>query len=205
MTRPRAAVRAAVLVAFVAGIAACSGGQAGSPVPSSPASTAASSLAPATATPTTSASSDASPNASPSVTPSETPVPTRTSSPGTPPQTPGLPPTASIGHVGGSLGSYTWDGVLADGPWIVPRSGVRATAGAALAVACGGGAAVTSWDASWAAVRNVTAGTPHAAGSGQGPVTIAAPAKAGTWSLRVTARFGEGREATWFWRVTVAP
>jgi hypothetical protein len=116
--------------------------------------------------------------------------------------TPAVPPAASIGEVRGELGSYTWDGIIADAPWIVAPTGLHVAARATLAVVFASSAAA-SWDAAWAPVSGDAAGAPTPAGSGAGSVTLAAPAQAGTWSLRLTARFSDGREATWFWRVAV--
>ncbi len=206
MTGRESRVGALLLVMLALGVGACSGGQAGSPIPSSIASTTAlPSTAPAPATATSPPAASSSPSQLDG--PPPTSQPSSTPSQSASPQVPAVPPPATIGDVAGSLGSYTWDGVMADGPWIVPKSGSLTTPGTTLTVAFGGGADATpvSWDASWAPVRNGTAGTPRGAGSGQGTVSIVTPGSAGTWSLRVTAQFGEGREATWFWRVTVAP
>ncbi len=204
MTRLRTPAGALLLVVLAVAIGACSGNQAGPPVPSSRGSATPS---PSSASATATARATIQAGASPSDGPPATPRPTSSPSPSTSPQMPGVPPPAAIGRVGGSLGSYTWDGVLADGPWIVPKSGVHAAPATRLTIAFGGGAGTTlvSWDASWAPVRNGTAGTPRAAGSGQGAVSLVTPGGAGTWSLRLTAHFGEAQEATWFWRVTVGP
>jgi hypothetical protein len=188
-----AAVTAALAVATAAlavAIAACSGGSDPSPATASPApAVPAASGAPATATtPGTTPPGTRPPGAS-----QGTPLPTGPGSRTQPPGTPGAPPAATIGDTPGSVGSYTGDGVLAGGPWTVPRSGVRARPGASLLVEFGSGETAVAWDASWAPVQGGAAGTPRAAGTGRSAVAVAAPRKSGTWSLRVNARFGEGQ------------
>jgi hypothetical protein len=118
---------------------------------------------------------------------------------------PSPPPDAIIARIRGELGSYAWDGVFGDSPGILPRSGPRVAAGSVVAATMEGDNTAASWDAAWAPVRAGTAGAPTATASGAGSVSLVAPRRAGTWSLRLTARFGPGREATWFWRVTVVP
>jgi hypothetical protein len=118
---------------------------------------------------------------------------------------PAPPPEAAIGTARGELGSYTWDGVIGDAPWIVPRKGMRATPGASILVAFGALGDATTWGVAWAPIRDGAATSPSATASGKGSVRLVVPNRTGTWSLRVTARFGEGREATWFWKVVVGP
>ena len=110
-----------------------------------------------------------------------------------------------MARVRGELGSYAWDGVSGDAPWILPRSGPHVAPGSPVAVAIPGQGTAVSWDAAWAPVRAGTAGAPTQTASGAGAVSLVAPRRAGIWSLRLTARFAPGREATWFWRVTVGP
>jgi hypothetical protein len=114
----------------------------------------------------------------------------------------GLPRGAAVP---GDLGSYTWDGFASDGPWVVTPTRHAATAGAGVRVSFDAGPRPVSWTATWAAVRGGRPGTPLAAGSGSDGITIVVPARPGDWSLRVTASFGEGRQAAWFWHLSVVP
>jgi hypothetical protein len=122
----------------------------------------------------------------------------------------GAPPDAVLGGltgqppVPGSLGTFTWDGLVSDGPWVVPPSGGVAGTGQPLSVAFAPALRPSTWRARWAPVTGPAAGAPTAAGDGAGvPIVVAAPGLAGTWSLLVEASFGEGREGAWFWRVEV--
>ncbi|HEY6569840.1 MAG TPA: hypothetical protein VIZ22_06095 [Candidatus Limnocylindrales bacterium] len=119
------------------------------------------------------------------------------------------PPAALLigtdaGPVAGDLGTFSWDGLVSDSPWIVQRSGNAAAAGARLRVRFDDSMDQTRWTARWAPIRRGEAGTPRAAGSGdEGRILIEAPAEAGSWSLQLEARFGDGRRAAWYWRVAV--
>ena len=121
----------------------------------------------------------------------------------------GQPPVARLTGLGdgsepaGSLGSYTWDGSGSDAPWVVGSGASAVNRGALLRVVVQG-APPSSWTAAWALVSGVVAGTPTDAGSGDGPVAVTAPTTAGDWTLRVTASFGPGRSATYFWHLAVA-
>ena len=66
----------------------------------------------------------------------------------------------------GAQGTFTWDGLVSDSPWIVGASvgAVRATDG--LAVTLIPGVASVSWQARWAPVTGGVAGTPVDGGSG---------------------------------------
>jgi hypothetical protein len=119
------------------------------------------------------------------------------------------PPEARLlgtgaGPVAGALGTFSWDGLVSDSPWIVPRRGVEATAGATLRVRFEPGPGQVSWTARWARIRDGQAGRPRGAGSGDaGPIAVEAPSDAGDWSLQVEARFAGGGRAVWYWRVVV--
>jgi hypothetical protein len=123
---------------------------------------------------------------------------------------PAAPPAASLSGLSGgaasagSLGTYTWGGGGSDSPWIVGKRagsvGVGATVTAAFA-----GLAPQGWTAAWAKVSNGMAGSPVGATSGAAAVTLTAPASGGDWTLRVTADFGPGSSATYYWRITVTP
>jgi hypothetical protein len=136
---------------------------------------------------------------SPSASPEATPDPGNASE----------PPTALLvgtdgGPVAGDLGTFSWDGLVSDSPWIVQRSGDAAATGARLRVRFDDSMDQTKWTARWAPIRRGEAATPQAAGSGdEGRIVIEAPAEAGPWSLQLEARFGDGRRAVWYWRVAV--
>jgi hypothetical protein len=122
---------------------------------------------------------------------------------------PGLPSAALDGPVGnpvnGDLGTYTWDGFASEAPWVVAGPPLAAAPGSALWVSFGATAPL-DWRAAWARVVGGVAGTPVGAAYGAGgAAAIRAPGTAGAWSLRVTASFGAGRNATWYWRVAVGP
>lgn len=149
----------------------------------------------------------------PVVTPAITPAITPVASPSadSPATTDATPPAAMlVGPTGaaapGVLGTFSWDGLVSDSPWIVGASagGVRATD--RLAVTLPPNAAPAAWQARWAPVTGGQAGTPVDGGSGgEAPIRVSPPVTAGAWSLQLTARFGVGRSATWYWRVEVVP
>ena len=83
------------------------------------------------------------------------------------------PPAATLdgvdgGPVAGDLGSFSWDGLVSDSPWIVERVGHRADPGTRLRVAFDGLARPGAWTARWAPIRRRQAGTPRAGGIGPG-------------------------------------
>lgn len=122
---------------------------------------------------------------------------------------PSDPPDAFLagptgGPVAGALGSYSWDGLVSDSPWIVPPMASPLDPARRLRVRLRGGPAVSRWTARWARVRNGEAGTPRLAAMGAGtPLTIDGPPGPGGWSLQVDVRFDGGGRATWYWRVRV--
>ena len=104
----------------------------------------------------------------------------------------------------GELGSFSWDGLVSDSPWIVPATGSPVEPARRLRVRFAGGPPVAAWTARWARVRNGDAGEPRPAGSGVGtPLAIDAPPGRGGWSLQVDVRFDGGGRAAWYWRVRV--
>ncbi len=108
------------------------------------------------------------------------------------------------GPVAGELGSFSWDGLVSDSPWIVPPMASPLDPARPLRVRLRGGPAVARWTARWAKVRNGEAGPPRLAGSGAGaPLAIDAPPGPGGWSLQVDVRFDGGERAAWYWRVQV--
>lgn len=142
-------------------------------------------------------------------TPAITPVPSRSAD--SPAATDDAPPAAMlVGSTGaaapGVLGTFSWGGLASDSPWIVAASagGVRAVD--RLAVTLPPDAAPAAWQARWAPVTSGQAGMPVDGGSGSGaPIRLSPPVMPGAWSLQLTARFGVGRSATWYWRVEVVP
>ena len=182
--------RMAVIGVLVVAVAACSD-PAGSPAAGS--ATPAPSSAEAPVTPV------ASPTDAPSASAGETPDARDASEP---PRA--LLVGTAAGPVAGDLGTFSWDGLVSDSPWIVQRSGDAVASGARLRVRFGGSAGQTAWTARWAPIRRREAGTPKAAGSGEdGRIVVEAPGEAGPWSLQLEARFGDGRRAVWYWRVAV--
>jgi hypothetical protein len=143
--------------------------------------------------------------------PTDAPTPAPTEVPG--------PPAAALDGVAlesgpaalGSLGTFSWDGLTSDAPWIVPSGGRTAAAGTQLTVAFDPGMAHTGWEARWAHVIPGAAGDPVAGdsvagGEGQAePVVVTVPAAPGTWGLMVETSFGQGRNGVWYWRIDVVP
>ena len=121
---------------------------------------------------------------------------------------PGSPPAATLGGLAGertaagSLGSYTWAGGGSDAPWIVAKPVATVKAGAPLHVTFGG-MVPSGWSAAWARVIDGAAAAPTSGSAGPSDVTLDAPSDAGQWSVRVTASFGPGANATYYWRVSV--
>jgi hypothetical protein len=127
-----------------------------------------------------------------------------------PTEVPG-PPVALLddgaaGSVQGELGTFLWDGLGSDSPWIVPRAVTPVEPGAPLAVTLDPGLAFLGWTARWAPVAAGSAGDPAAAATGPGaPIEMAAPMPPGAWGLQVEITFAEGRRAAWYWSVSVGP
>jgi hypothetical protein len=104
----------------------------------------------------------------------------------------------------GELGTYFWADVGTDAPWIVGNLAGTAGRGAPLHITFGG-ARPGTWTAAWAKVVQGSAGSPVGASTGTGDVALSAPGSGGDWTLRVTAVFGPTANATYYWRLTVAP
>ena len=90
-----------------------------------------------------------------------------------PTEVPG-PPVAAIdggvaGSVPGELGTFLWDGLGSDSPWIVPPGAVPVAPGAQLAVTLDPRLAPIRWSARWAPVRKGLVGDPAAVATGAGP------------------------------------
>ncbi len=201
------AVHVGAAVAAVLITAGCTGG-----APPSPANAGSSALVSAPP-------SGTGPAATAAATPPLTPAPSSATAPPTagsepsptqaasPAPIPATPPVAVLGGLdgpaaSGQLGSYTWGSGGSDAPWIVGEALGTATSGASLDVSLAG-ATPASWTAAWAEVSGGIAGSPSAGASGSGQVAVTAPAKAGDWTLRVTATFGPGHNATYFWHLAI--
>jgi hypothetical protein len=127
-----------------------------------------------------------------------------------PTEVPG-PPVASIilggAPVRAELGSFSWDGLSSDAPWVIPGAIGVAARGQPLDVTLVPAMAAATWDAVWAPIRD---GAPavqgRVAGEGTGPIeSLRAPRDPGDWSLRLAMRFAPGRSGTWYWHVAVVP
>jgi len=199
--RDRAA-RLGAALGLAAVLGACTGGG-GSPAPSGPAAaTTSPTVAISIPTGTALAAATTTP---PSRSPGTTVHPA--ASPG---QVPAAPPTAVLGGLtgdssaNGELGTYFWADVGTDAPWIVGNLAGTAGRGAPLHITFGG-ARPGTWTAAWAKVVQGSAGSPVGASTGTGDVALSAPGSGGDWTLRVTAVFGPTANATYYWRLTVAP
>ena len=104
----------------------------------------------------------------------------------------------------GDLGTFSWDGLVSDSPWIVQRTGSAVTPGSRLRVRFDPRLTPRAWIARWAPIRHGEAGLPRDAGSGDGGrVAVDAPMQAGPWSLQLDATFAHGMRAVWYWRLGV--
>ncbi len=109
------------------------------------------------------------------------------------------------GPEAGDLGTFSWDGLVSDSPWIVQRTGSPTTGGTRLRVRFDPRLQPQAWIARWAPINHGDAGTPRDAGSGDdGRVAVEAPMGAGPWSLQLDATFAGGRRAVWYWRLSVS-
>lgn len=123
-----------------------------------------------------------------------------------PPNAPEPPAAILVGGVdgpeAGDLGTFSWDGLVSDSPWIVQRTGSPVTPGTRLRVRFDPRLRPRAWIARWAPIRHGEAGNPLDAGSGDGGrVVIEAPMDTGPWSLQLEAKFTDGRRAVWYWRL----
>ena len=181
------------MLVIVATAAACSAGGA---VGTLPGQSAISSAAPPADSPSAAASS-----ASPSVSPSSLP---------SLPAMPADPPQAMLAGswdapVAGALGTFTWNGLVSDAPWIVGDPIGDASSGP-VTVSFDPGLGQATWRAQWAPVVDGAAGDAVPGDDGaSGAIVIALPGRPGDWSLQLTATFTAGYDATWFWRLEVAP
>jgi hypothetical protein len=120
------------------------------------------------------------------------------------------PPVAVLsggreGPVTGDLGTFFWDGLGSDSPWIVSSQAMTVAPGGALAVTLNGAIAPERWTAAWAPVHGTTAADPTTTSEGTGgDVSLAAPVRPGTWSLLVEFHFPAGERAAFYWSVDVA-
>jgi hypothetical protein len=188
-----AIVRSAALVLLLISAAACGSTAGTAPPPGASAPSTGS----ATVDPSPTLASTATPAAPPSAAPATAPA--------------GAPPAAILssgaGDTAGDLGTFSWDGLVSDAAWIVGGAGAMAASGDSLSVTFRpADERPAGWQARWAKVVDSGPGAPSDGGSGAGPVIqLLAPATAGTWTLQLTSTFGPGRDATWYWRIEIAP
>ena len=131
--------------------------------------------------------------------------------PSSPPVT-GGPPSAALTGAGidapvlGELGSFTWDGLTSDAPWIVPPTGIQSGPGARVQVSVTPPLASRRWAARWAAIGadgTATSITRDGGSGTAGPIAVTVPAGPGPWSLQVIAAFADGNNGAWYWRLEV--
>lgn len=136
-------------------------------------------------------------------TPGATPAPTADAT-----DTVDLPPQASASTangaaVPGDLGTFSWNGLVSDSPWVVGSAALAAEPGGAVEVALAEGF-TGAWEATWAPVVAGVAGgpvPPAVTGTGD-PIRVPVPG-AGSWSLRVELVSGADGTANWYWQVAV--
>ena len=127
-----------------------------------------------------------------------------------PTEVPG-PPSLSLrgsatGAIRGELGSFLWDGLGSDAPWIVPATASHVASGGYLEVVVAPPRESDHWTARWAPVAGGAPGDPSAtAEGGAGGIRLTAPSRPGTWGLALEVSFGDGRRGTWYWRLDVDP
>ena len=123
----------------------------------------------------------------------------------------GAPPQATLaglttGELPGDPGTFSWDGLVSDAPWIVGPAGGSAPTAGRLGVSFSPADPQTAWQARWAPLDGTEPGATVDGGAGMGnAIELRAPEDTGAWSLQLVAWFGDGRSATWYWRVEVAP
>lgn len=123
----------------------------------------------------------------------------------------GSPPTAVLeppvgDGVPGALGGYTWAGAGSDAPWLVPPADHAVRASGPYRVTFDPALVPEAWTARWAPLDGGQAGDPAGFAQGGGlPIAIEGPARPGSWSLQVDARFAGGGRAAWYWRLDAAP
>ena len=138
------------------------------------------------------------------VTPTGTATAGATEVPASPPQVFAAAPGRTA--VLGDQGSFSWDGMVSDSPWVLGSAALDAGIADALDITVAGGLETRRWTAVWAKVSggSVVADAPESEESGMGlPITVRPPG-AGSWSLQVEVWSGDARHAIWYWRVEVA-
>jgi len=118
-------------------------------------------------------------------------------------QPPEAPPEARLTSggvtVAGAVGTFTWDGIVSDSPWL-PGSDVRAGPGETLRIDLAG-ATPLRWSALIAPGGSGGVGMSDAGSGAAGP-TLKSPTIRGTWELAVKVVFASG-EVRYHWRLTV--
>jgi len=115
------------------------------------------------------------------------------------------PPAAELrsaaGVSVGALGSFSFRETGQSAPWL-PGTPVALPAGAAVEVGLAPDLPVDSWTASVVPSTDLQDTSAVALGEGTGPIRFEAPA-AGSWSVMVAVRFGDGLgSASYFWALT---
>jgi hypothetical protein len=106
----------------------------------------------------------------------------------------------------GDLGTFSWNGLVSDSPWILGRAAVAVQSSGSLQADVAGRFAVRDWIAQWARVVNgdTQPGEDAAAAGFRLPIVLNPPSP-GAWSLRLEVGYEDVGRANWYWRVDVAP
>lgn len=127
------------------------------------------------------------------------------------PPIPDSPPEVALAADGGEpiagdLGTFSWDGLVSDAPWIVGRAGVAVAADGTLEATVAGDLQVRDWTVRWAQVAGGQAEpVGDGATSGLGLPIAFRPPGPGAWSVAVEVWYADVGRAAWYWRVNVGP
>jgi hypothetical protein len=125
-----------------------------------------------------------------------------------PPATePAGPPAASMAFaagavIPGTLGGWTWDDRGDAAPWLPGAGPVPVQTGGSINVLVENELPIVTWRARWAPLLATGVGAPVDGIDGSGQIRFGAP-PSGSWSVQVEVTFGQGRNATYYWRVQV--
>ncbi len=138
--------------------------------------------------------------------PAASSAPTGTAVVGTPGPTADGPPSARLAAEGGDAvtgqpGSYVWDQTGSDSPWL-PGSPIAVGAGEPLIVVLEPAIDVSAWRARYVPAPSSGPAGAVTLGEGVGPPRFSAPGP-GSWTLALEVRFGEGRTASYAWRLDI--
>ncbi|MEI7745218.1 MAG: hypothetical protein WCK58_15900, partial [Chloroflexota bacterium] len=135
--------------------------------------------------------------------PIQAPTPRPTEIPG--------PPTAALAAAGGipvrgELGTFTWEGMGSDSPFLVVSRDRALTGSGPFTVTIAPPLAIADWSAAWVRVSGGTTIGRLVKLHGSGTeIAVAPPPVAGDWSLGVDIRFATGDTTAFYWRVEVRP